>query len=68
MKVMTLEESIRKMTSLPAERFSIGDRGRGAEGYFADITVFDPAAVEDKATFAKPHQYAHGFEAVVVNG
>ncbi len=68
MKVMALEESVRKMTSLPAERFSIADRGRVAAGYFADITVFDPAAVEDKATFAKPHQYAHGFEAVLVNG
>ena len=68
MKVMTLEESIRKMTSLPAERFGIQDRGRVAEGYFADIAVFDPAAVEDKATFAKPHRYADGFEAVIVNG
>ena len=68
MEVMTLEESIRKMTSLPAERFPIQDRGRIAEGCFADIAVFDPATVEDKATFAKPHQYAHGFEAVVVNG
>ena len=68
MEVMTLEESIRKMTSLPAERFRIEDRGRIAEGCFADIAVFDPATVEDKATFAKPHQYAHGFEVVVVNG
>lgn len=68
MKVMTLEESIRKMTSLPAERFSIAGRGRLVEGFFADITVFDPAAVQDKATFAKPHQYADGFEAVLVNG
>jgi N-acyl-D-amino-acid deacylase len=67
MKVMTLEESIRKMTSLPAERFGIEGRGRLAEGYFADIAVFDPATVEDRATFAKPHQYADGFEAIVVN-
>ena len=68
MKVMTLEESIRKMTSLPAERFGIAERGRLAEGYFADVVAFDPATVEDKATFAKPHQYAGGFEAVIVNG
>ncbi|GMR22552.1 MAG: D-aminoacylase [Acidobacteriota bacterium] len=68
MNVMTLEESIRKMTSLPAERFAIADRGRLAEGYFADIAVFDQSTVEDKATFAKPHQYARGFEAVLVNG
>jgi N-acyl-D-amino-acid deacylase len=68
MQIMTLEESVRKMTSLPAERFGISERGRLAEGYYADIAVFDPATVEDKATFAEPHQYASGFEAVVVNG
>jgi N-acyl-D-amino-acid deacylase len=68
MKIMSLEESIRKMTSLPAERFGLAERGRLAEGYYADVAVFDPATVEDKATFAKPHQYATGFEAVVVNG
>ncbi len=68
MKIMSLEEAIRKMTSLPAERFGIEERGRLAEGYYADIAVFDPATVNDDATFAKPHQYASGFEAVFVNG
>ena len=68
MQIMTLEESIRKMTSLPAERFGISERGRLAEGFYADIAVFDPATVEDEATFANPHQYATGFEAVMVNG
>lgn len=67
-KIMTLEESIRKMTSLPAERFGIDGRGRLAEGFFADIAVFDPTTVKDDATFAEPHQYASGFEAVIVNG
>ena len=68
MEIMTLEESIRKMTSLPAERFGVAQRGRITEGYFADIAVFDPASVQDNATFAKPHQYAAGFEVVIVNG
>lgn len=68
MNVMAVEEAIRKMTSLPAERFSLPERGRLAEGYFADIAVFDPETVDDEATFAEPHQYATGFEAVIVNG
>lgn len=68
MNIMSLEESIRKMTSLPAERFGIERRGRLAEGYFADIAVFDATTVKDEATFAKPHQYASGFEVVIVNG
>ena len=67
-KIMPLEEAIRKMTSLPAERFSLARRGRLAKGFFADVVVFDPAKVRDRATFAEPHQYADGFEAVLVNG
>jgi len=67
-KIMPLEEAIRKMTSLPAERFSLARRGRLATGFFADVVVFDPAKVRDRATFAEPHQYADGFEAVLVNG
>ena len=68
MQIMPLEEAIRKMTSLPAARFGISDRGRLAEGFFADITVFDPATIADQATFRKPHQYARGVELVLVNG
>jgi len=66
--IMTLEEAVRKMTSLPATRFGIADRGRLAEDFFADVTVFDPRTVRDVATFRDPHQYAEGFHAVVVNG
>jgi N-acyl-D-amino-acid deacylase len=67
-RLMPLEEAVRKMTSLPAERFGLGRRGRVAEGYFADVAVFDPSRVSDRATFAEPHQYADGFHAVLVNG
>ncbi len=67
-RVMPLEEAIRKMTSLPAERFALAGRGRLAEGFFADVAVFDPVKVRDRATFEAPHQYAEGFEAVLVNG
>ena len=67
-KIMPLEEAIRKMTSLPAERFGLARRGRLAEGFFADVVVFDSARVRERATFAEPHQYADGFEAVLVNG
>ncbi|HJS75353.1 MAG TPA: D-aminoacylase [Vicinamibacteria bacterium] len=67
-RLMPLEEAVRKMTSLPAERFGLGRRGRLAEGYFADVVVFDPSRVADRATFAEPHQYADGFQAVLANG
>jgi N-acyl-D-amino-acid deacylase len=67
-KIMPLEEAVRKMTSLPAERFELANRGRLAEGFLADVVVFDAETVADKATFANPHQYAVGFEAVLVNG
>jgi N-acyl-D-amino-acid deacylase len=67
-KVITLEEAVRKMTSLPAEQFRFVDRGRIAEGYFADLVVFDGATVGDAATFDKPHAYARGIPHVLVNG
>ncbi len=66
--VLTLEDAIRRMTSLPARTFSLQDRGLVREGMAADLLVFDPARVEDKATFAKPHQYSAGFDFVLVNG
>ncbi len=66
--VLTLEDAIRRMTSLPARTFSLRDRGLVREGMAADLLVFDPARVEDKATFAKPHQYSQGFDFVLVNG
>ena len=67
-KVISLEEAIRKMTSLPAEHFRFGDRGRLERGYAADLVIFDPAVVADTATFEQPHAYAAGFRHVLVNG
>lgn len=66
--VLTLPDAVRKMTSLPAWRLGLADRGRIAEGLVADITVFDPATVKDRATFTEPHQYPEGIRHVVVNG
>ena len=67
-KIMPLTESIRKMTSLPAEKFRIRDRGRLKPNHYADIVVFDPNTIIDKATFVQPHQYPEGIEYVIVNG
>jgi N-acyl-D-amino-acid deacylase len=66
--VVTLEDAVRKMTSLPARTFGFQDRGLLREGYAADLVLFDPERVQDKATFQKPHQYAEGFDYVLVNG
>jgi dihydroorotase/N-acyl-D-amino-acid deacylase len=66
--LLTLEEAVRKMTSLPAWRLGLQDRGVLRQGMKADLVLFDPAQVRDKATFDRPHQYAEGFAMVVVNG
>lgn len=66
--VITFQEAVRKLTSLPADVLSIKDRGRLKVGYFADVVVLDPAKVQDNATFEKPHQLASGVEQVIVNG
>jgi len=66
--IVALEEAVRRMTSLPAENIGIRDRGRLAEGFFADVVVFDPATVQDHATFEDPHHYATGIQHVFVNG
>jgi len=66
--VITLEDAIRRMTSLPARTFGFRDRGLVREGLAADLLIFDPARIEDKATFQKPHQYTEGFDFVLVNG
>jgi N-acyl-D-amino-acid deacylase len=68
LKNITLEDAVRKMTSQPATAFRLKDRGLLRTGYFADITIFDPGTVTDKATFEKPHQYPKGITAVLVNG
>ena len=67
-KIITLQEAIRRMTSLPADNIGISDRGRLSEGYFADVVVFDPERIADHATFEESHQYATGVWHVFVNG
>jgi N-acyl-D-amino-acid deacylase len=67
-KVIRLEEAIRRMTSLPAQKFNLRDRGLLREGLAADIVVFDEATVGDAATYSAPHAYAKGFSYVIVNG
>jgi N-acyl-D-amino-acid deacylase len=67
-KILSLPEAIRKMTSAPAKRFSIESRGLIQEGYFADLTIFDPERIQDRATFDHPLQYPEGIEYVLVNG
>jgi N-acyl-D-amino-acid deacylase len=66
--VLSLEEAIRRMTSLPASKFNIENRGIIKEGFIADIVVFDADEVSDMATFADSHQYAKGFKYIWVNG
>ena len=67
-KIITLQEAIRRMTSLPAYNIGIDERGQLSAGYFADVVVFDPGKVGDQATFEEPHQYATGVWHVFVNG
>ena len=67
-KVTTLQDAIRRLTRLPADNFKLKDRGCLDQGCFADIAVFDPAKINDLATFDTPHQYATGVSHVLVNG
>jgi N-acyl-D-amino-acid deacylase len=67
-KALTLTQAVRKMSALPASRVHIRDRGKIAPGLAADLVVFDPATVQDTATFAEPFQYPTGINAVIVNG
>ena len=67
-QLLPLEDAIRKLTSLPAGNLKIDRRGSLEEGYFADVVVFDPDAIQDHATFVDPHQYATGMVHVFVNG
>ena len=67
-KVLSLEEAIRRMTSLPAQKFGFKDRGLLREGYAADIVIFDENEVRDLSTFQQPHAYSTGFHYVIVNG
>lgn len=67
-RVVAIEEAIRASTSLPAQILGLRDRGLVREGLAADLVVFDPATVRDRATFTEPHQLAAGLELVLVNG
>lgn len=67
-QIISLEEAIRKLTSLPASNLKIEKRGSLQSGFFADIVIFDPEAIQDHATFEEPHQLATGVEHVFVNG
>jgi dihydroorotase/N-acyl-D-amino-acid deacylase len=66
--VLTLEQAVHKMTGMPAARLALHDRGLLMEGAYADVVVFDPATVADRATFEEPHQYPVGIRHVLVNG
>jgi N-acyl-D-amino-acid deacylase len=66
--LLSLEDAVRKMTSLPAERFGLARRGRIDPGAFADLVVFDPDRIADRATYERPHTFAEGVDVVVVNG
>jgi dihydroorotase/N-acyl-D-amino-acid deacylase len=68
LNLITLEDAVRKMSSFPAQRLGLTDRGLLRPGMKADIAIFDPARVRDTATFEKPHQYAVGVSTVIVNG
>jgi len=67
-KLLTLEDAIRRMTSFPANRLGIKDRGIIAEGYAADLVLFDPDRIRDRATYENPRQFPEGIEYVIVNG
>jgi N-acyl-D-amino-acid deacylase len=67
-KVLSLQEAIRKLAALPVANLKIDRRGQLKDGFYADVVVFDPATIQDHATFVKPHQYATGMLHVFVNG
>lgn len=67
-KLLTLEDTVRKMTSLPAKQFHISKRGELREGYYGDVLIFDPKTIGDTATYENPTRYSAGMDTVIVNG
>jgi N-acyl-D-amino-acid deacylase len=67
-RLIPLHEAVRRLSGLPATNLALDRRGFVKEGMFADVVVFDPATIDDRATFEKPHQYAVGMRQVFVNG
>src|SRR6185503_20096997 len=67
-KLLSLEEAVRKMTALPAQKMRFADRGVLKAGMWADVVIFDPETLTDKATFAQPNQLSVGMDYVLVNG
>ncbi|TXT64603.1 MAG: D-aminoacylase (Aspartate, glutamate ETC) [Promethearchaeota archaeon] len=67
-KILRLEDAIRKMTSFPANKFGIKDRGLLKEGFYADINIFDPKMIKDNATLQEPNKFSEGIEYVIING
>jgi N-acyl-D-amino-acid deacylase len=67
-KIITLEEAIYRLTGFPAFNLKLKKRGIIFPGYYADLVIFDPATIKDKATYEQPHQYAEGVHHVFVNG
>ena len=66
--LIALEDAVRRLTGLPASNLKLERRGLLRPGYYADVVVFDPATIQDHATFTEPHQYATGVRHVLVNG
>jgi N-acyl-D-amino-acid deacylase len=66
--LLTLEEAVHKMTGKPARKLGLDRRGELKEGCFADVVVFDPATIQDRATFEQPHQFAEGVHWVIADG
>jgi N-acyl-D-aspartate/D-glutamate deacylase len=67
-KLFSLETAVHKMTGMAAARIGLRERGLVQPGYFADLTVLDPATVKDESTYAEPHRYPTGIPYVLVNG
>jgi N-acyl-D-aspartate/D-glutamate deacylase len=67
-RALSLTDAIRRLTAFPADNLGLSRRGQLKPGYFADVVVFDPATIQDHATFERPHQYATGVSHVFVNG